>query len=287
MTGLPPITDEELIAYLDGELPLERRQAIGAEIVRNGHLRRRLSAFDCDIGALKIAFDALANSAPAAEIGTRLDRGLGQGQFQRRAFLRWSAIAAFFLAGAGAGYIGGRYSGGEIYPDWHKAVADYQALYITETLSAIPEDMESRRREVTEAAARIGLPLQLETVQLPEFHLKRVQLLKFEGKPLVQFAYLGPQGIPVALCAIWIGRADSTLQVETFHGLPGAVWNKGGYGFIFIGAVPIEALRHAAALLEQRIGGLRLTDGLPGKKLENDGSEPPKPIKSIDNVILP
>jgi hypothetical protein len=253
MTGMPPITDEELVAYLDGELPLERQRTIGVEIIRNDHLRRRLSALDCDLSALKIAFDALAKSAPAAEIGTRLDRELGQVQFQRRAFLRGSGIAALLLSGAGAIYIGGRYAGNKEYPDWHQAVAAYQALYITETLSSIPEDMESQRNEITEAAARIGLPLKLETVQLPEFHLKRVQLLQFEGKPLVQFAYLDPQGIPVAFCAIRIGRADSALQVETFHGLPGAFWNKGGYGFIFIGAVPIEALRRGASLLEKRI----------------------------------
>jgi hypothetical protein len=171
----------------------------------------------------------------------------------RRAFLRRSGAAALFLCAAGAGYMGGRYASSEGDPDWHKAVANYQALYVTGTLSSIPEDIESQRKEVTEAAARIGLSLKLETIQLPNFRLKRIQLLQFEGKPLVQFAYLDPPGIPVAFCAIRIGIADSPPQVETIQGLPGAFWNKAGYGFIFIGAVPIETLRRSAALLEKRI----------------------------------
>jgi hypothetical protein len=253
MTGMPPITDEELVAYLDGELHFERRQAIGAEISKNDRLRRRLSGFDCDISALKLAFDALAKSAPAPALGSRLNRKPSIVLFPRRTFLRWPGIAALFMSFAGAGYIGGRYAGSNDHPDWHNAVANYQALYVTETLSSIPEDIEYQRREIAEAAAKIGLPLELDAVQLPDFHLKRVQLLQFEGKPLVQFAYLDPKGIPVAFCAIRIGAADSPPQVETFRGLPGAFWNKDGYGFIFIGAVSIEALRRGAALLEKRI----------------------------------
>jgi hypothetical protein len=253
MTGMPPITDEELVAFLDSELSLERRRAIGAEISKNDHLQRRLAAFDCDVSALKLAFDALAKSAPAPARGSWLDRELNFVPLPRYAFLRWAGAAALFLCAAGAGYMGGRYANSAGDADWHKAVANYQALYVTGTLSSIPEDIESQRKEVTEAAAKIGLPLKLETVQLPNFHLKRVQLLQFEGKPLVQFAYLDPQGVPVAFCAIRAGIADSAPQVEMFQGLPGAFWNKAGYGFIFIGAVPIETLRGTAALLETRI----------------------------------
>jgi hypothetical protein len=78
--------------------------------------------------------------------------------------------------------------------------------------------------------------------------LKRAQLLEFNKRPLGQFAYLDPAGVPVALCATRTGDADTPIQTGMFRGLAAAFWNKNGYGFIIIGATQADTLRRAAAL---------------------------------------
>jgi anti-sigma factor RsiW len=136
---------------------------------------------------------------------------------------------------------------------WHAAVADYQVLYSTATLASVPGGSENLRGEVAAVGAKLGLPIELESLEIAGLALKRAQLLAFEGRPLAQFAYRDAAGIPVALCAMRTGDADSALQTATLRGLAAASWSRNGFGFIVIGAMPPDAVRRAATELVGRI----------------------------------
>jgi anti-sigma factor RsiW len=255
MRSVVRVTDEELVAYLDGVLDPLRRREIDAELARDGRLRARLDGLDVDTDAIRAAFDAVAVAAPVGTLREGCDRDARPPD--RRNDRRWLGIAAALVLGLGLGYAIGSDAGDRragvsseaADKTWHAAVADYQALYTGATLAFVTEDAARQRAEVAVVAAKLGLPIGLEALAVPELRYKRAQLLAFMGQPLAQFVYLDPTGIPVALCAIRTGDADSPIRTGRFHDMAAAFWSRDGYGFIVIGRTEAAAIGRAAAAL--------------------------------------
>lgn len=247
-----PMTDEHLVAWLDGVADAARRDEIEAALAQDPRLGARLADLDIDTGAVRAAFDAVAAAAPVERLRARLD-GLAVRTPRRRIGVRWLAIAAALVMGAALGYVAG--SSDLVRParSWHVAIADYQALYTAATLAAVAADPAKQRSDVDTVAARLGLPVGLEALQVPGLEFKRAQILSFKGRPLAQFAYVDQRGEPVAFCATPTGDRDSAVSPGRFRGLEAAFWSRNGYGFIVIGRTPAETLRQAAALLAKQI----------------------------------
>jgi anti-sigma factor RsiW len=256
MTSVDAVSDGELVAYHDDELDSARRREIDSMLQRDKGLQHRLAALDIDQIAIKAAFDAVAVTAPVEEMRALLDRQplrLRSPQSWGRSRRYWPRVALAFLLGVGLGYVASFAIDGDADQSWHEAVANYQSMYVTETLAALPTDPITERSVVAAVAGRLGLSATPEALEVRGLGLKRAQLLQFEGRALGQFAYLAFNGAPVSFCATRTRDADSSIRTGRFHGLPAAFWNKGGFGFIVIGSAPIEVLRHAATSLATQI----------------------------------
>src|SRR5215470_17706566 len=96
MTKLP-ITDEELVAYLDGMLSAERHGEIAAALAGDELLAARLGRLDIDTDAIRQAFAAATQKAPVSKLRMQLDRA----PMRRRQ--QWPRIAAALLVGTGIG----------------------------------------------------------------------------------------------------------------------------------------------------------------------------------------
>jgi anti-sigma factor RsiW len=248
-----PITDEELVAYLDDALGASRRGEIDAALALDERLGARLAALDIDKPAIAAAFAATAAAAPVERLRSRIDAEVARARSRPRAGAPWARIAAALVLGVGLGYAAAFRVSDDPDRNWHVAVADYQALYTTATLASIAGDPATQRSEVAAVAAKLGLSITADALQIPGLAFKRAQLLEFNKQPLAQFAYLDPVGVPVALCATRTGDADGPIQTGTFRGLAAAFWSKNGYGFILIGATQADALQRAAAALARQI----------------------------------
>jgi anti-sigma factor RsiW len=249
------ITEEDLVAYLDGGVDAGRRREIEAARVQDQRLAARLAALNIDTAAIRATFDAVAAAAPVERLRARLDEQAARPR-RRHHGARWvatAAAAAALMMATALGYVVG--SGDLVWParSWHVAIADYQALYTGATLAAVPPDPVKQRADVETVAARLGLPIRPEALQVPGLEFKRAQILSFKGRPLAQFAYVDQRGEPVAFCATPTGDRDSAISPGTFRGLDAAFWSRNGYGFILIGRSPSETLRQAAAQLAKQI----------------------------------
>lgn len=198
---------------------------------------------------------------------------------------QWFKIAAALVLGVGLGFAGDlslRKDGGQAR-DWRQAAANYQALYVTETLAftgAVADEerqkrlwqsegvpasrginpetgrnanLDKQRSSIAAISAKLGLPITPEVLQAPGLDFKRAQLLQFDGRPLAQFAYLDADGAPISFWATRTGDADSPAKTGRYDKLAAVSWNKGGYGFIVIGAAPIAEIERAASALSTQI----------------------------------
>lgn len=234
MTTGRSYTDEELTAYLDGEVSAELEQEMRGALAIDSDLARRLEAMSLPIEDLRGAMDRLLRNAPAMPAQDVPDAERWRGR--RTSAAGWAASWAVGLAACLAI---GVFAGGVMFrpapPDWQDVVASYQSLYVFETLSSVQNGSLAAVGKLPELSETFGLDLTLATRD-PEIEFKRAQLLGYKGAPLVQLAYLTADGDPVALCILKLDQIEpSSLEVEMREGLSSASWAADGLGFLVIG----------------------------------------------------
>lgn len=261
-----PTTDDELVAYLDSELALDRRAALEERLAREPALRRRLEALARGGRPFRQAFDVLLRDAPTDRLKAMLEAAPGapakMGWPSWRAASIAAAAAVLFIAGVGVGNLVAPLvrppaprvaeEAPDRSEDWRQAVAGYMSLYTAETLADVPDDAAVMERELAAVADRLGLGLTLDRIALPDLQFKRAQLYGYDGKPLAQLAYLDPEFGPLAFCIFADGEESEARRTEQRLGLNIVYWADRGYYFMLIGRAPAERLRPLADTLATR-----------------------------------
>lgn len=219
-------SDEELVAFLDGEDEFAPVEEITKALETDAELAKRLEA-------LRIDTDKIAKSFGALKMGKMPELPPAPVANDNQGFGKMIAASVLALAiGFGAGI-----STSQSEPDWRDYVAAYQALYTNTTLKDVASSQQEQQQELTQVASAIGKNITLDKLNIsPQLEYKRSQVLGYNGKPLVQIAFLDSMGQPIALCII---RSDEgkklDLQMDSMEGMSTAAWSKDGYEYILIG----------------------------------------------------
>jgi len=265
------VSDEWLVAYLDGELPPDQHAAIARRIAGDAELQRRLLVLSGGNRPFKQAFAPLLAQAPEERMEAMFSR-LSASQRVTKAS-PWRVVRAIaaaivlFAAGLTAdrlipdlsesleAFIPGTQRAQDDDDDWRQAVAEYLTLYSADTLSSIPDDDAMRQRELETLRSRLAINLSLQQLATSNLSFKRAQLFEYEGKPLGQIAYLDPDSGPVALCLIKSEGSNASPQVEQRQGFNIVYWTQSGHDFMVIGRMPVSRLQDLAAELSGRLAG--------------------------------
>ncbi|MEP3275144.1 MAG: hypothetical protein ABJN26_08395 [Stappiaceae bacterium] len=243
-------SDEELTAYLDGESDTVVLADIEHALKQDSTLRARLEGLSLDKQKLKQAFELLLDAAPdAPDLEPAGELPVDRTVF---GFLHLVAAAAVALMiGVGAGLL----MTGDRAGDWRDNVAAYQALYANGTLAHIKQPEEAASAELARVSSAIGKDLDLSVINAPDqLDYKRAQILHFQGKPLIQLAFLSKVGEPVALCVIQLDdTANSKPVFQEMQGMQAASWAKDGYAYLLIGGDDPELIESAAEEYSKRI----------------------------------
>lgn len=286
-----PVTDEDLVAYLDGQLDAERAEFVEREVKLDHALENQLELMREGGRPFAEAFDLLLKEAPDRRLQDICDLALNpppppveepdpDPEFEEitqappRSRPRVSSTGSWgwgqMLAAAVvllAVFAGGLYAGRYIQlpgltqvaqapaeqRGWRAAVADYQALFVKATLEEAGLDPATQAANLRAALTHVGLDLSVSKVSVAPLDFKRAEVLNFKGKPLVQMAYLYEGETPVSFCIIRTTKPAHGVKAEQRQGLNIAHWQNGEYGFMVIGDVPQSSLNDIAAQLKQRL----------------------------------
>ncbi|WP_282608031.1 hypothetical protein [Pelagibius sp. Alg239-R121] len=278
------VTDETLVAYLDGELPPGERSSVESALESDEELRERLALLDDGARPWKDAFAGLLEQAPMekleADLAAAIQQQAEQAPTSGSADLppiikvpandhgnrRWwrpamaACVAVTLLVGFAAGYGTNEAQNPEVVAAvgteaeaWRQAVADYQALYTRETLSVALTDPVVQSAGLQRVSKSLGLTLPDSVSEVGGLDYKRAQILKFGSQPLAQLAYLYKDEVPVAFCIVRLDETDRAASNEVRSGLNIVHWSKGGYSLMLVGDLPVEELNDFARELEGRV----------------------------------
>jgi anti-sigma factor RsiW len=273
----PDIPDDPLLtAYLDGELDAAERMRMEARLRDEPLLAARLERLRRGGEGIAPAVAMLSGSAPEARLRAMLARQLaGQPQARvdaaksrRRWFglsglmQPWRPVAALAslvlvaLVAGGVGY-GLALHHAEVPAEretWLQAVAEYWRFTTAETLALAPS-ADLATSQLRHASTALGLPLAPAMIAAGDAPFRGAQLYAFEGKPLVQIAYLDPDYGPIAFCIIRNGTSeDSAATATEIEGFSVVHWQQDGYGRMLIGRAPVARLEALADRLKAGAG---------------------------------
>jgi anti-sigma factor RsiW len=263
MTMNPNIpTDEELTAFIDGELPVADSEQLARLIENDETIAERVAFLAGASLPLAEAYAPLLDDAPRDRLRAMLDTvpssapsepDTGRQPLVTRRVL--AAMAASIVAGVLLDRALLTFDRSETpeSSDWRSAVADYIALYTAETLAGPAPDLDAQMLQLSHFNGDLGLSLSPGTVALPGAEFRQAQLLRYNDHPLAQLLYLDPQTGPVALCIVASKSGVSTPETESRKGMNVVYWSDGTHAYMLIGHTSTGRMAEMAQAVRSRM----------------------------------
>lgn len=250
------IDDVMLMAYVDGDLPAERRAEVEAAAAESSEVAARLKAMRASALPYGAAFErqALPPVPPAlleriAEL-TRVSARPHPVVARREAV--WPRLAAAFFVGVlcagGAVKLWSARAPAALASagtPWIDAVAEYQQLYSRETLAEVVEDRGLTEKIVARLRSTDAMPLRVPDLRAAGLTFKRIQRLNFHDQAVAQIVYLPEHGGPIALCVTRESGPDEAPSAKQVGEMQAVAWRHDRLGYVLLGKgadVDLDAL---------------------------------------------
>ncbi|HEY8276337.1 MAG TPA: hypothetical protein VIG52_05010 [Methyloceanibacter sp.] len=238
------LSDELLVAYVDGQLARAQTKAVEKVLKQDEVIARRVEALKEAHSRFENAFEAIL-AGELNEITLRADPYVRTTEPVPQT--KGKPIASVVLIAILAALAG--YAVPVVLPEltpvryvlpkqtarmplsWQDEVARTQSLLTRSSLEVGLNSQGNRDLVAFELAQAIGPSLKVPNLDPQGLKLVRGQLLQFRGKPLGQILYLGARGAPVALYAL---PSDAKNEPEfSMVGDVGMVsWSEDGISYL-------------------------------------------------------
>lgn len=247
MTIRDSVSDMELNAYLDGELPAEERLAIEAWLASHPEDAARLEQLRRVGELIKDRYGAIAEEPVPAALTAAFLRGRDAGAGVRM-WLQLAAAIVLLLAGGVAGY-GLRGITAE-----EQVAQEAQVAFVDEALGAHTIYASEVRHPVEVAASeedhlvkwltkRIGADVRAPSLAAQHFRLMGGRLLAAVSDPAAQFMYEDDRGRRLTLYVRQAGPLENTaFQFADHDGLSAFYWIDKPLAYAIIAELPREEL---------------------------------------------
>ena len=238
---LPP-SDDDLHAYVDGQLGEGRRAAVEAWLAANPAAAERVRAWQKQRAALHAGFDAVLTEP----VPQRLQQAARRLSADRRPLFRVAAAVGWLALGSVIGYAirGSQPAGEGGPPPIARSAAIAHAVYAPEIRHPVEVGADQEAHLVQWLSKRLGAPLKVPHLAGEGYALVGGRLLPGESGPVAQFMYEDGSGKRLTLYV----RTDATDSRETAfrYALEGQVgvfyWLDGRLGYALSGELPREKL---------------------------------------------
>jgi anti-sigma factor RsiW len=234
------LSDELLVAYVDGELTAPERAAVKARLKDDEAARDKVRSLEETAKLLRMAFE----DEPVATV-TPLHPRIGRHRLARAPVLTGvAAAAAVVVLMVGTGLVGTPWKPDE-RAHFMADVAAYHALYAAETehLVEVPAERQAHIEEWL--GARLKRTLSVPDLSSQGWKFEGGRLLAEGGNPIAQLLYTAPGRQPIAVCVTFSDRnGSSPVRYDPGDGLQVMAWDDRGYLYMVVGAlVPTELER--------------------------------------------
>jgi len=268
-----PVTEDELHAYVDGELPNDRREAVEAFLAAQPDAAAQVAAWRVQADSVRARYSNIVNEPVPARLS--LDRII-------RTRRSWTTIAAAatvaaFVIGGTAGWLardvssaaaagGGALSEMEVFAN--EAMSAHR-LYIGEVRHPIEVKAEEKHL-LPWLSRRVGTTLRAPDLKTFDLNLLGGRLLPGVNGPAALFMYESGTGERVTIYVAKTNEPRTSFRYKISDKFGALRWSEAGYGWVVSGPDDKPRLKGIAmALYEQ----LDLRTPVPPPARSSDGSD--------------
>jgi anti-sigma factor RsiW len=260
--GMTALSDELLMAYIDGQLDKPQTSVVAGMLRGDEELARRVRRLQESQARFLELFGALARegSLPGAKGGGKSRPRREESLSDPSGFVTAGVAALLVVFGASLGFTTAYYSGmAQVAADemsmppanWSEDIAELHGYFTPETLTA-SRDSQSNPDLVKFQLGKLGArPATLPDFSQSGLRFVRGQMLSYRGNRLMQLVYTGRTDPLVALY-ITPGDSDDPLRPGRFGDVKTVSWSQNGLRFLIAADMTQEALRALAAIAQSQ-----------------------------------
>jgi anti-sigma factor RsiW len=232
-----PVTEDELLAYVDGELPAERMDAVAAWLAAHPEQAATVAAWRAQADSIRARYGAVADEAVPERL--KIEHIVRQGGSRRAlaALAAAAAVAAFMIGGATGWFAHGAsaaapQSAGSLTADALEA----HKLYVVEVRHPVEVPGNERAHMTAWLSKRLGYAQRIPDLQSIGLKLVGGRLLPGPTGAAAMYMYEGPTGERFTLYCAKVKQPESALRFKAGKQFAAFTWVDGSFGFVVSGA---------------------------------------------------
>jgi anti-sigma factor RsiW len=244
MVDHSPVTEDELHAYVDGELPADRREAVAGWLAAHPEEAAQVAAWVAQADAIRARYGTIVNEPVPARL--KLDQIIKR---DRVAIRRWISIAAAaslaaFLVGGGAGWIArGAVAG---VPNGFDSITadalEAYKLYVVEVRHPVEVPGNERPHMTAWLTKRLGYQQHIPDLQSMGLKLVGGRLLPGPTGAAAFYMYEGPSGERFTIYSAPAKSAETALRYKGSDRFAAFYWVDDKHAYVVSGPANREQL---------------------------------------------
>jgi anti-sigma factor RsiW len=231
-----PVTEDELHAYVDGELPAERVQAVAAWLTTHPAEAATVAAWRAQAEAVRARYDAIAGEPVPARL--KLDRIMRAGGGRARFAAAIAAAAAIaFLIGGGAGWFArGAAAAPSSFTTFTADALEAHRLYVVEVRHPVEVPGDERPHLTKWLTKRLGYKQ-----HIPDLHALGLKLVGGRllpgphGDAAALYMYEGPSGKRFTVYSSQAKASQSALRFRGGRRFAAFYWVDDKHAYVVSG----------------------------------------------------
>jgi anti-sigma factor RsiW len=254
-----PVTEDELHAYVDGELPADRREAVGAWLAANPEQAALVAAWRAQADSIRARYGDVVNEPVPARL--HLDEIIKNDITNARARGRsWTtmaaaAVLAAFVTGGGLGwYAHGAASASSAGFDKFTAEAlDAYRLYVVEVRHPVEVPGSELAHMKQWLSKRLGHDLNIPDLQSVGLKLVGGRLLPGPTGAAAFYMYEGPSGERFTIYCAKAGGPETALHFKRGDQFATFTWVDDKIGYVVSGPADRERLEAVTKTVYEQV----------------------------------
>ena len=249
-----PVTEDELHAYVDGELPPDRQDAVAAWLASHPEQAALVASWRAQAEAIRARYGAVADEPVPARL--HIDKVLRQERWSTRTWASMAAVAvlALMIGSAGGWFAHGATKGPS---RGYEAVAadalDAYKLYVVEVRHPVEVPGNERQHMTQWLSKRLGAELRIPDLQSMGLKLVGGRLLPGTTGAAAFYMYEGPSGERFTIYCSKAGGTQTALRYKTGENFAAFYWVDDNVAYAVSGPANREKLEQVTKSVYEQI----------------------------------
>jgi anti-sigma factor RsiW len=250
-----PVTEDELHAYVDGELPDDRKEAVAAWLAAHPEQAAQIAAWRAQADAVRARYGAVAHEPVPDRL--KLDQVLAIDRSSKRPWAALAAVAAIvaFVAGGATGWTarGASAAAPTVFETFTAEALDAYKLYVVEVRHPVEVPGSERAHMTQWLSKRLGSDLRVPDLQSIGLTLVGGRLLPGPTGAAAFYMYEGPSGERFTIYCAKAGVPETALRYKSGERFAAFYWVDDKVAYVVSGPADRDRLEAVTKTIYEQV----------------------------------